>query len=107
MKPLQLDHADLADRMIQGGALSFSSIWNHINKYLPDEAYTLINARLSRIKRLNKKQNGTPFVRQVYEYACAGKWGVFYMAQRLRQWLFWFSSRVRVATMPDLPDRRM
>ena len=39
MKPLQLDHADLADRMIQGGALSFSSIWNHINKYLPDEAY--------------------------------------------------------------------
>lgn len=54
-----------------------------------------------------KKQNGTPFVRQVYEYACAGKWGVFYMAQRLRQWLFWFSSRVRVATMPDLPDRRM
>ena len=49
MKPLQLDHADLADRMIQGGALSFSSIWNHINKYLPDEAYTLINARLSRI----------------------------------------------------------
>ena len=42
MKPLQLDHADLADRMIQGGALSFSSIWNHINKYLPDEAYTLV-----------------------------------------------------------------
>ena len=51
VKPLQLDHADLADRMIQGGALSFSSIWNHINKYLPDEAYTLINARLSRIKK--------------------------------------------------------
>lgn len=42
---------DTADRMIQGGALSFSSIWNHINKYLPDEAYTLINARLSRIKK--------------------------------------------------------
>ena len=51
VEPLQLDHADLADRMIQGGALSFSSIWNHINKYLPDEAYTLINARLSRIKK--------------------------------------------------------
>ena len=51
VEPLQLDHADLADRMIQGGALSFSSIWNHINKYLPDEAYTLINERLSRIKK--------------------------------------------------------
>ena len=51
VEPLQLDHADLADRMIQDGALSFSSIWNHINKYLPDEAYTLINARLSRIKK--------------------------------------------------------
>lgn len=60
VEPLQLDHADLADRMIQGGALSFSSIWNHINKYLPDEAYTLINARLSRIKRLNKKAERHP-----------------------------------------------
>ncbi|MBN2221548.1 MAG: beta-galactosidase, partial [Vallitaleaceae bacterium] len=50
-KPLAVDNPKMAGRMATGGALSFSSIWNHISKLLPDEAYYLLNERLNKIKK--------------------------------------------------------
>lgn len=51
--PLAVDHKAMADRMATGGAMSFHSIWNHINRLLPDEAYYLLNDRLNKIKKEN------------------------------------------------------
>lgn len=31
--------------------MSFASIWNHINKLLPDEALYLLNERLNKIPK--------------------------------------------------------
>lgn len=50
-EPLRADHPAMAARMDTGGAMSFASIWNHINKLLPDEAYYLLNERLNKIAR--------------------------------------------------------
>jgi beta-galactosidase len=49
--PLSVDQPAMAERMATGGAMSFHSIWNHINKMLPDEAYYILNDRLNKIKR--------------------------------------------------------
>jgi len=52
-KPLEIINPAMANRMSTGGALSFTSIWNHINKFLPDEVYYLLNERLNKIKKRN------------------------------------------------------
>lgn len=52
-KPLEINNPAMANRMSTGGALSFTSIWNHINKFLPDEVYYLLNERLNKIKKKN------------------------------------------------------
>ena len=49
--PLAIDNPAIAKQMATGGALSFHSIWRHISKLLPDEAYYLLNERLSKIKK--------------------------------------------------------
>jgi beta-galactosidase len=49
--PMALDYPEMAKRLTTGGILSFSSVWNHISKYLPDEAYYLLNERLNKIRR--------------------------------------------------------
>jgi len=51
--PLAIDHPEIAKRLSSGG-LSFSSIWNHICKFLPDEVYYLLNERLNKIKKSKK-----------------------------------------------------
>lgn len=50
-KPLTVDHPKMASRLSSGGALSFQSVWNHIHKLLPDEAYYLLNERLNQIQK--------------------------------------------------------
>lgn len=50
-QPMAVDHPAMAARMATGGAMSFSSIWNHIRKLLPDEAYYLLNERLNKIPK--------------------------------------------------------
>ena len=50
-KPMALQNPGMAERMSTGGVLSFHSIWNHISKNLPDEAYYLLNERLNKIKK--------------------------------------------------------
>ena len=49
--PMALNNPAMAGRMSKGGVLSFTSIWNHISKYMPDEAYYLLNERLNKIKK--------------------------------------------------------
>jgi beta-galactosidase len=50
--PMAVDHPAMAARMSSGGGvLSFTSIWNHIHKILPDEVYYLLNERLNKIKK--------------------------------------------------------
>ncbi len=48
---LEVDNPAMAKRMASGGALSFHSIWGHISKLLPDEAYYMLNERLNKIKK--------------------------------------------------------
>lgn len=50
-EPLRIDHPEMATRMDTGGAMSFASIWNHINKLLPDEAIYILNERLNKIPK--------------------------------------------------------
>lgn len=50
-EPMSIDHPAMAARMESGGALSFSSIWNHISKLLPDEALYILNERLNKIPK--------------------------------------------------------
>lgn len=50
-KPMAVDHPEMAGHMSTGGVLRFSSIWHHISKMLPDEAYYLLNERLNKIKK--------------------------------------------------------
>lgn len=50
-EPLAEENPAMAKRLSTGGAMSFSSIWNHISKFLPDEAYYLLNERLNRIRK--------------------------------------------------------
>lgn len=49
--PMAAVQPAMAERMATGGVLSFASIWNHIGKLLPDEAYYLLNERLNKIKK--------------------------------------------------------
>lgn len=49
--PLAVENPAMAKRMASGGALNFHSIWGHISKLLPDEAYYLLNERLNKIKK--------------------------------------------------------
>ncbi len=49
--PMALNNPAMAGRMSSGGVLSFTSIWNHISKYLPNETYYLLNERLNKIKK--------------------------------------------------------
>lgn len=49
--PLSLVNPAMAERLSGGGALTFTAIWHHIKKMLPDEVYYLLNERLSEIKK--------------------------------------------------------
>ncbi|SCP98006.1 glycoside hydrolase family 2 protein [Anaerobium acetethylicum] len=49
--PMAVVQPAMAERMSTGGVLSFTSIWHHIGKLLPDEAYYLLNERLNKIKK--------------------------------------------------------
>ena len=49
--PLAVDNPAMAERMASGGGLSFHSIWGHISRMLPDEAYYMLNDRLNKIKK--------------------------------------------------------
>ncbi len=48
---LAIDNPGAAQRMEGGGSLSFTDIWHHIRKLLPDEVYYYLNERLNRIPR--------------------------------------------------------
>lgn len=58
VEPLKVDNPEMAQRLENGGGLTFEGVWHHINKYLPEEAYYLLNERLIEIekKQLEKKQ---------------------------------------------------
>ena len=49
--PLSAANPAMAGRFSAGGALTFTSIWHHISKMLPDEAYYLLNERLNKIPK--------------------------------------------------------
>ncbi len=49
--PLAAANPAMAGRFSAGGALTFTSIWHHIGKMLPDEAYYLLNERLNKIPK--------------------------------------------------------
>lgn len=51
IKALAIDNPGAAKRMESGGALSFTDLWHHIQKQLPDEVYYLLNERLNRIPK--------------------------------------------------------
>lgn len=50
-EPMAIDHPAMAARLETGGGLSFTSIWNHISKLLPDEALYILNERLNKIPK--------------------------------------------------------
>lgn len=50
-KPLAIDNPAMAARLNRGGGMSFKSIWNHINRMLPDEAIYILNERLNKIPK--------------------------------------------------------
>lgn len=49
--PLALANPAMAERLSGGGALTFTAVWHHINRMLPDEVYYLLNERLNQIKK--------------------------------------------------------
>ncbi|SDA38870.1 beta-galactosidase [Butyrivibrio sp. INlla18] len=51
IKPMALVNPSMAERMKTGGAMSFSSIWNHISKMFPDDLIYVVNERLNKIKK--------------------------------------------------------
>lgn len=53
--PLALANPAMAERLSGGGQMTFTAIWHHINRMLPDEVYYLLNERLNGIKKLPGK----------------------------------------------------
>lgn len=49
--PLALADPAMAKRLSGGSAMTFTAIWHHIRKQLPDELYGLLNERLNKIKK--------------------------------------------------------
>lgn len=49
--PLALADPAMAERLSGGSAMTFTAIWHHIRKRLPDELYGLLNERLNKIKK--------------------------------------------------------
>lgn len=50
-KPMSFVNPGMADRLKSGGAMSFSSIWNHVKNFFPDELILVVNERLNKIPK--------------------------------------------------------
>ncbi len=50
-EPLRIENPSMADRMSTGGKMTFSGIWNHIRKHLPEDLYFMLNERLNKIQK--------------------------------------------------------
>ncbi len=50
-RPLEISAPDQAARLRKGGDMSPSQIWHFISRYLPEEAYALLDDALSKIRR--------------------------------------------------------
>lgn len=51
IEPLKIENPEMAQRLENGGPLTFENVWHHINKYLPEDAFYILNEKLIKIKK--------------------------------------------------------